>query len=151
MGSVVDLIPRRAELPADTRELPCLEKYDALPGQSQEPRASSYPEPRYQQAGSALPTRAMRHPPNCANSRTSAAACCIRPENCGPRPPPTRWPPALKLSAPPRNVTHPSKNLCAPIYTGIWPPPRDPQKIPLHASDAGPGNSEKLYACADFS
>jgi len=29
---VVDLVSRRAELPADTRPLPCMDKYDALLG-----------------------------------------------------------------------------------------------------------------------
>jgi hypothetical protein len=31
-ATVVDLVARRAELPADTRELPCMDKYDALLG-----------------------------------------------------------------------------------------------------------------------
>ncbi len=31
-ATVVDLVSRRAELPADTRGLPCMDKYDALLG-----------------------------------------------------------------------------------------------------------------------
>src|SRR6185369_9024182 len=62
-------------------------------------------------------------PPDCASYKTCAAACYNHPSNCGPVTPPTPLAAPPKLSAPPRNITHRSRNLRPPIYTGLRTPP----------------------------
>jgi Transposase, Mutator family len=74
-------------------------------------------------------------PPDCATSKTCAAACCNHPSNCGPSTPRTQLAAPPKPSAPRRNITHQSQNLRRPIYTGFRTPPR--KRIEENSSEAG--------------